>query len=54
MPHDKIPVLDKFFAPYREARHVRNRKMTDNINGLLPGIGLDYDRDGRFSPQRPP
>lgn len=45
VPHDKIPVLDKFFAPYREARHVRNRKMADNINGLLPGTGLDYDRD---------
>lgn len=45
VPHDKIPVLNKFFAPYREARHVRNRKMADNINGLLPGIGLDYDRD---------
>ena len=45
VPHDKIPELDKFFAPYREARHVRNRKMADNINGLLPGIGLDYDRD---------
>lgn len=45
VPHDKIPELDKFFAPYREARHVRNRKMADNINGLLPGIGLNYDRD---------
>ncbi len=45
VPHDKIPVLDKFFAPYREARHVRNRKMADNINHLLPGIGLDYDLD---------
>ncbi len=45
VPHDKIPVLNKFFAPYREARHVRNRKMADNINGLLPGIGLNYDRD---------
>lgn len=45
VPHDKIPVLNKFFAPYREARHVRNRKMADNINHLLPGIGLNYDRD---------
>lgn len=45
VPHDKIPVLDRFFAPYREARNVRNRKMVDNINALLPGIGLDYDRD---------
>lgn len=45
IPHDKFRVLDEFFAPYREARHVRNRKMVDNINALLPGIGLDYDRD---------
>lgn len=45
VPHDKFRVLDEFFAPYREARHVRNRKMVDNINALLPGIGLDYDRD---------
>ena len=45
VPHDKIPVLDRFFAPYRQARHVRNRRMTDNINALLPGIDLDYDRD---------
>ena len=45
IPHDKFRVMDEFFAPYREARHVRNRKMVDNINALLPGIGLDYDRD---------
>lgn len=45
VPHDKFRVLDEFFAPYWEARHVRNRKMVDNINALLPGIGLDYDRD---------
>ncbi|WP_251315755.1 PHP domain-containing protein [Flintibacter muris] len=45
VPHDKFPVLDRFFALYREARHVRNRNMTANINALLPGIGLDYDRD---------
>lgn len=45
VPHDKIPVLNRFFVPYREARNVRNRKMVGNINALLPGIGLDYDRD---------
>lgn len=45
VPHDKIPVLNRFFVSYREARNVRNRKMVDNINALLPGIGLDYDRD---------
>lgn len=45
IPHDKFRVLDEFFAPYREARHVRNRKMVDTINALLPGVELDYDRD---------
>ncbi len=45
VPHDKISVLDKFFAPYREARNERNRKMVENINKLLPDIGLDFERD---------
>ena len=45
VPHDKIDELTAFFAPYREARHRRNRKMVENINALLPGIELDYDRD---------
>lgn len=45
VPHDKIGALTAFFAPYREARHRRNRKMVENINALLPGIELDYDRD---------
>ncbi len=45
VPHDKIPVLTEFFKPYQAARHARNRKMIARINDLLPGIGLDYDRD---------
>jgi len=45
VPHDKIGVLTEFFRPYRAARHARNRKMTANINALLPDIGLDYDGD---------
>ena len=45
VPHDNIDELTAFFAPYREARHRRNRKMVENINALLPGIELDYDRD---------
>jgi len=45
VPHDKIDTLTEFFHPYQAARHARNRKMTDKINALLPGIGLDYDRD---------
>ena len=43
--HDKIDTLTEFFKPYQEARHLRNRKMVDNINKLLPAIALDYDTD---------
>ncbi len=45
VPHDKIEYLNDWFAPRRAARNVRNRKMTEKINALLPGIGLDFDRD---------
>ena len=45
VPHDKIAVLTEFFRPYQAARHVRNRKMIEKINALLPSIALDYDRD---------
>lgn len=45
VPHDKIDELNAFFAPYRAARHRRNREMVARINALLPGIALDYDRD---------
>jgi len=44
VPHDKIGRLVEFFAPYRAARDVRNRKMIEKINDLL-GMSLDYDRD---------
>ena len=45
VPHDKIGEVNAFFAPYRKARGERNRKMVANINALLPGIELDYERD---------
>ncbi len=45
VPHDKIDTLTEFFKPYQAARHVRNRKMIEKINALLPGMDLDYDRD---------
>ena len=45
VPHDRIEDVQAFFAPYRQARGARNRRMTARINELLPGIGLDYDRD---------
>ncbi|MBQ9930431.1 MAG: PHP domain-containing protein [Oscillospiraceae bacterium] len=45
VPHDKIATLTEFFRPYQAARHLRNRRMIEKINALLPGIELDYDRD---------
>ena len=45
VPHDRIDLLDRFFAPFREARNQRNRAMVERINALLPEIGLDFDRD---------
>ena len=45
VPHDRIEEVNAFFAPYRAARGVRNRKMAARINALLSGIELDYDRD---------
>lgn len=45
VPHHQIGRLTEFFRPYREARHVRNRRMVERINALLPEIALDYDRD---------
>ncbi|MBR2152816.1 MAG: PHP domain-containing protein [Clostridia bacterium] len=43
--HDKIDTLTEFFKPYQDARHLRNRKMVENINKLLPAIALDYEKD---------
>ena len=45
VPHKHIEELNDWFAPYRAARGRRNRKMVENINALLDGIRLDYDRD---------
>lgn len=45
VPHDKIDTLTAFFKPYQAARHLRNRRMIEKINNLLPGIALDYDTD---------
>lgn len=45
VPHDKIDLPDRFFAPLREARNRRNRAMVERINALVPDAGLDFDRD---------
>jgi hypothetical protein len=47
IPHQMIGEVERFFAPYREKRNRRNRKMVDKLNDKLQpyGIKLDFDRD---------
>ncbi len=47
IPHSQIDTVDRYLAPYREARGLRNRKMCSNLNSILNpyGITLDYDLD---------
>ena len=47
IPHQNIEKVDAFFAPYREKRNVRNRKMCENITELVKpyGLSLDFDTD---------
>ncbi len=47
IPHENIDRVQEFFAPYREKRNERNRKMVEKINELYKdeGVVLDFDRD---------
>ncbi len=47
MPHQNVEAVDAFFAPYREKRNQRNRKMCQNITQLVKpyGLSLDFDAD---------
>lgn len=47
IPHQYIDAVDAFFAPYREKRNARNRKMCQNITALVApyGLSLDFDAD---------
>ena len=47
VPHDKIEAVQAYFAPLREKRNARNRKMVARINDLYAanGVSLDFDRD---------
>lgn len=47
VPHRSIETVDAFFAPLREKRNARNRRMVQKLNALLAqaGISLDFDRD---------
>ena len=47
VPHDKIERVQAYFAPLREKRNARNRKMVAWINALYAddGVSLDFERD---------
>ena len=47
IPQQNIEKVDAFFAPYREKRNERNRKMCKNITDLVApyGLSLDFDAD---------
>ena len=46
IPHNRLDAMERWIRPYREARFVRNRAMTEKLNALLPGaLRLDYLRD---------
>ncbi len=47
VPHDKIETVQAYFAPLRERRNARNKKMVERINALYAadGVNIDFDRD---------
>ena len=47
VPHDKIERVQAYFAPLREKRNARNRKMIEQINALYTndGVRIDFERD---------
>jgi len=47
IPHQMLGEAERFLAPYREKRNVRNWKMVDKLNAFLKpyGLGLDFNND---------
>lgn len=47
VPHENIERVQAFFAPVREKRNARNRRMIQRINELYAddGVSLNFDRD---------
>ena len=47
VPHDRIATVQAYFAPLRERRNARNKKMVARINELYAadGVSLDFERD---------
>ncbi len=44
IPHKNIDKVAAFFAPYTEKRNIRNRKMIEKINALMP-VQIDFEKD---------
>ena len=47
IPHNRTAEVDAFFAPYREKRNERNRRMVEAVNGLMSkyGVTIDFEKD---------
>ena len=47
VPHDRAAGLNDFFAPFREKRNDRNRRMVAAINEMMGryGVAIDFDKD---------
>ncbi len=47
VPHNRAAELNALYAPYRDKRNDRNRKMVDGINSMMGrfGVTIDFDRD---------
>jgi hypothetical protein len=45
IPHHKIDDVEAFIKPYRDKRHLRNRKMVDKMNTLFGEGFMSYDED---------
>ena len=47
IPHQNIDAVQEFFAPYREKRNIRNKRMCENITALVKpyGFELDFEKD---------
>ena len=47
IPHQNIDAVNAFFAPYREKRNIRNKKMCEKITELVKpyGLSLDFEKD---------
>ena len=50
IPHMKIDEAEAFLAPYRAARNVRNRAMTERLAEMMHPFGIDFNFDRDVSP----